>query len=76
MIEKAQSDLNIDLEKSFLIGDRTVDIQTAKNAGLTSIGVRGGYGCKDGKYDIQPTYWADDLNDAVNIIKNLKIKTK
>jgi len=73
MIEKAQTDLNIDLKESLLIGDRTVDIQTAKNAGLTSIGVRSGYGCKDGKYYVEPTYWADDLNDAVNIIRSLKI---
>ena len=72
MIEKAKEDLNIDLRKSFLIGDQTVDIKTAKNAHITSVGVRGGYGCKDGKYDVAPDLWADDLMNAVKIIKDVK----
>ena len=72
MIEDAQKDLNIDLENSFLVGDMTTDIQAAKNAGITSIGVRSGFGLKDEKFEVQPTYWADDLCNAVNIIGNLK----
>ena len=73
MIKKAKKDLNIDLKESFLIGDRTVDIQTAKNAGIASIAVRTGYGLTDQKYDVEPEYWADNLNNAVNIINSLKI---
>ncbi len=72
MIEDARVGLNIDLENSFLIGDMTADIQAAKNAGITSIAVRSGYGLKDKKYDTRPAYWADDLSDAVNIVGSLK----
>ena len=72
MIVDAKKKFNVDLKRSFLVGDRTVDIQTAKNANITSIGTRCGYGCKDKKYNIEPNYWADDLYSAVNIIKSLK----
>lgn len=68
MIEKAKRDLNIDIKNSFLIGDMTADIMTAKNAKITSIGVRSGYGCRDGKYNVSPDIWADDLYNAVEII--------
>src|SRR5271170_6426787 len=44
MIQKAVADLNIDLKQSWLIGDTTTDLQTAKNAGLKSILVRTGAG--------------------------------
>ena len=67
-------DLNIDLRKSFLIGDRTVDIKTALNAGITSIGVKSGYGCRDNEYDIKPNYFADNLKDAIDIIRGLENK--
>ena len=52
MIKKAVKDFNIDLKRSFFIGDASVDIKTAKNAGIRFIGVKTGYACKDGKYPI------------------------
>ncbi len=69
MIEEAKRDFNIDLKNSFMVGDRTVDIKTAKNAGVKSIAVRTGYSLKDKKFKIEPDCWADDLADAVDIIK-------
>jgi hypothetical protein len=72
MIIAANNELNIDLENSFLIGDQTTDIMTAKNRGLISIGIRGGFGCKDGKYNVTPDIWADDLQDAIDIILSIK----
>lgn len=42
MIERAVSELNIDLSQSWLVGDTTTDLQTAKNAGLKSILARTG----------------------------------
>lgn len=52
MIKKAQQRFNIDLNQSFLIGDSTVDYQTALNAGLKFLGVQTGYACKDRCYPI------------------------
>jgi histidinol-phosphate phosphatase family protein len=68
MIHQAAQDLNIDLKASWLIGDTTRDVQTAKNAGGRSILVRTGYAGKDGKYNAQPDFTFDTLNDAVEFI--------
>jgi D,D-heptose 1,7-bisphosphate phosphatase len=68
MIESAVADLNIDLKQSWLIGDTTTDMQTAKNAGVKSILVRTGSAGKDGKHDARPDFVFDTLNDAVNFI--------
>jgi D,D-heptose 1,7-bisphosphate phosphatase len=68
MIRKAAADLNIDLAQSWLIGDTTTDLQTAKNAGVRSILVHTGAGGKDGKHPAKPDYDADNLGEAVKYI--------
>jgi histidinol-phosphate phosphatase family protein len=68
MIKKAVADLNIDLSQSWLIGDTTTDVQTAKNAGLKSILLQTGYGGKDGKHAARPDFVADNLLDAVRLL--------
>src|SRR5882757_5703534 len=68
MIQKAVAELNIDLSQSWLIGDTTTDMQTAKNAGLKSILVRTGSAGRDGKYDARPDYTFDTLNQAVDFV--------
>jgi mannose-1-phosphate guanylyltransferase/phosphomannomutase len=68
MIMQAQKDLNIDLSRSFLIGDSTTDIKTADNAGITSVLVKTGYGGTDQRFEVTPAHVADDLLDAVKWI--------
>lgn len=68
MIERAVADLNIDLAQSWMIGDTTTDIQTAKNAGLRSILVRTGAGGGDGKQTATPDFVCDDFQAAVRLI--------
>ena len=68
MIQKAVADLNIDLKRSWLVGDTTTDLQTARNAGLKSILVRTGYAGWDAKHKAAPDVSADNLLDAVNLI--------
>lgn len=68
MIQWAVRDLNIDLKRSWFIGDSTTDLQTAKNAGVKSILVRTGAAGKDGKYDALPGFTFDTVSDAVNFI--------
>lgn len=53
MIRQAVNDLNIDLKKSYLVGDSTTDAQTAQNAGISFIGLHTGYGCTDTKYPVR-----------------------
>ena len=69
MIDQAVHDLNIDRANSWLIGDTTTDIQTAKNAGVRSILVRSGYAGTDGRENAQPDFTCDNLLDAVNLIR-------
>lgn len=68
MIQKAVAELNIDLKQSWLVGDTTTDLQTAKNAGLKSILVRTGSAGRDGKFDATPDFVCNDLRQAVEII--------
>jgi len=68
MIEKAVADLNIDLSQSWLVGDTTTDLQTAKNAGMKSILVRTGAGGNDGKFDVSSDFVFDTLKDVVRFL--------
>ena len=68
MIAQAVAELNIDLERSWLIGDTTTDMQTAKNAGLRSILVRTGAAGQDGKHPARPGRVCDTLGDAVKCL--------
>ncbi len=68
MIRRAVAELNIDLAQSWLIGDTTTDLQTAKNAGLRAILVRTGAGGKNGKYDVRPDQLFAALGEAVKFI--------
>lgn len=65
MVLQAQRELNIDLTRSWFIGDTTTDVQTARNAGVKSILVRTGYGGEDRKHDAQPDFTFDTLGEAV-----------
>lgn len=69
MIQKAVNHFKIDLQKSFVIGDRTPDILAAQRAGMRSILVKTGYGGNDNTYNVEPDEVAKNLNDAVTIIK-------
>jgi histidinol-phosphate phosphatase family protein len=68
MIQKAVADLNIDLKQSWLVGDTTTDLQTAKNAGVKSILVKTGNAGRDGKFSAQPDFMFDTLAQAVDFI--------
>lgn len=68
MIKRAVAELNIDLAQSWFIGDTTVDIQTAKNAGVRSILLETGYGGNDKRHDVTPDLKAKNLMTAVKMI--------
>jgi histidinol-phosphate phosphatase family protein len=68
LIERARIELNIDLKRSWFVGDSTVDIRTARNAGLQSILLQTGYGGRDGSYPDCPDHTASSLVEAVDIV--------
>ncbi len=67
MLLQASDELDIDLSRSYMIGDTERDLETARNAGVTGILVRTGYG-KDIVDTEGAAYVAGDLLDAVNWI--------
>jgi histidinol-phosphate phosphatase family protein len=69
MIDRAVADLNIDPAQSWFIGDTTVDLQTAKNAGLRSILVQTGHAGTDGRFDAAPDFTTEDVLAAVALIE-------
>lgn len=68
MIKEAAKKHNIDLAKSYLIGDTTIDIMTGKNAGLKTVLVKTGLGGRDNSFQVEPDYLAENLKGAVEII--------
>lgn len=66
MIEKARSQFPIDLAGSWMIGDKKIDVETAKNAGLRSAMVMTGYGRAHSQtLEAMPDVLAENLLDAV-----------
>jgi D-glycero-D-manno-heptose 1,7-bisphosphate phosphatase len=68
MIFNAMDMYNIDLEKSFMIGDSTVDISAGYAAGCKTIGVRTGLGLSDKKHNVNCDYYVKDILEAVHVI--------
>jgi len=68
MVRKAESDLNLDLGRSWMIGDRTGDIQMAHNSGMRSILLRTGMGGSDRRYEAAPDITLDNLLAASRYI--------
>jgi histidinol-phosphate phosphatase family protein len=68
MVERACRDFGIDAARSWLVGDHTRDIETARRAGLRSVLVRTGYAGRDGGFDVRADHVADDLLAAAELI--------
>lgn len=68
MITEAAKDHSIDIEKSWIVGDKTIDIKAGKDAGLRTILLKTGYAGRDRKYDIRPDYVVENLRAAGKII--------
>jgi len=74
MILIAEQDFDINLKKSFMIGDKISDIQLGKKLNMTSILVLTGYGRKEytriqTSEETKPDHVAENLLEAVNFIQ-------
>ena len=74
MLIAAQEKHNLDLAKSFVVGDTTGDILMGKTAGCTTILVKTGFGGKDGKHKVTPDYACRDMPAAAKLIARLVAK--
>jgi D-glycero-D-manno-heptose 1,7-bisphosphate phosphatase len=73
LVRRAAEELSVDLEASWMVGDRYGDVELARNAGLRSAFVLSGYGRGEWEYQRanwphQPDLVADDLLEAVRKI--------
>jgi len=69
MLIKAEEELNIDLKQSYMVGDKSSDIEAGRRAGCKTIMVKTGYGEKELRSNqIECDYVTDDLYDAVEHI--------
>jgi D-glycero-D-manno-heptose 1,7-bisphosphate phosphatase len=73
MIDAAVRDFGIDPAKSFVVGDRMIDVQLGNGVGATSILVRTGYGTTELTNPVPDgariDYVAKDLYDAIQFVK-------
>ena len=65
---QAERELNLDLAASWLIGDRTGDVQTAHNCGMHAVLLETGMGGRDKRYEAAPDYVFGDLLTAAQFI--------
>ena len=73
LMEQAAQELNLDLEKSYVVGDRFKDVEMARNAGAKAILVLTGYGKGELEFlgtssRVQADFVAKDLAEAVKWI--------
>jgi uridine kinase len=68
MIERAVREINVDVGRSWLVGDTSVDVATARAAGLRSILVETGYAGLDRRCAVTPEFTVPDLAAAVDFI--------
>ncbi len=65
MVLEATRDHNLDLERSFFIGDKAIDIDCGRNAGVRTVLVRTGYGHSQ---ECAPDWMAENLPAAAEIV--------
>jgi D-glycero-D-manno-heptose 1,7-bisphosphate phosphatase len=68
MILEATREYQIDLSRSFLVGDKEIDVECARNAGVRSIRVK--TGPQRDTSDSTADWVAEDLRAAVEIVLN------
>jgi rfaE bifunctional protein nucleotidyltransferase chain/domain len=64
LFERAAQDLNLDIQASVCIGDKTSDIEAGRRMGMRTILVRTGQGGGDREYDVSPDGTVESLNEA------------
>lgn len=68
MIKAACKEFNIDIEHSFLVGDRASDIMTGQNAGIRTVLLESGYGTANLESNVTPDYIFKDLRNVIQIL--------
>ena len=71
MLLEAAKDFELDLSRSFFIGDKTSDISAGESVGCVTILVKSGKaGKEEGALPVEPKYFAENLYDAALIVQS------
>lgn len=68
MLKRAAQDLNLDISKSFMVGDMTSDIKAGKDTGCRTVLVKTGQAGGDKLFDLKADYEAADITQAAEWI--------
>ena len=80
MIRRAEKELGVDAQRSYMVGDKISDVEFGRKAGCRSILLLTGYGKGELEYhrhqlSSEPDYIADDLLDAAKwIVSDLEAR--
>jgi D-glycero-D-manno-heptose 1,7-bisphosphate phosphatase len=77
LIQRASEDLNFELSRSIVIGDKLSDIEMGCRVGAMTMLVRTGYGAQvASEHKVAPDYIVDDLPAAVEVIDRIFRKVR
>lgn len=72
LFERGKEELDLDIGKCFVVGDKTSDILAGYSIGSKTIGMKTGHACLDKEFDVAADFMANDLLDAADYIsKNI-----
>ena len=69
LFKQAMRDFLIDLQESYMVGDRASDILAGQNIGVKTILLESGYGSGRLEADVTPDYVVRDLRDVVRVVR-------
>lgn len=68
LLIQACEEFDIDMDKSYMVGDRAADILTGQKAELKTVLLESGYGTARMEADVTADYVFDDLRGMLNIL--------
>ena len=68
LLKAAAKDLDIDMSKSWMVGDRAGDILAGEKAGVKTILLESGYGLRGLEKEVTPDYTLNDLRDVMEVL--------
>lgn len=76
LIQKACSEYQIDLENSYMVGDRSSDILLGMNVGIKTVLVQSGYGTQNLEEKVSPDLIFEGLRDFAEYLLEKERKSK
>lgn len=68
LLEQASRDFNIDMERSYMAGDRASDILVGQRMGIKTVLLESGYGTARLEENVEPDYVMTDLRNVIGLL--------